>query len=211
MECLELAIHGDQHFRTNCYLLPAGDQLLWVVDPADDWPRLAEALAGHEVAGIICTHRHFDHISALAALHNSSGALVYAGREDAAEIWKNWQRQARNHNFPEPCLEQLHRLQDGDSLSIGDRRWLVLETPGHSSGSICLYDPAGAQLISGDTLFYQAFGRTDLKSGDEKQMWQSLRRLAQLPANVTVYPGHDASTSIGQELEDGALQNFGPR
>ena len=92
-------------------------------------------------------------------------------------------------------------LQDNDHLELANIQLEVLHTPGHSIGSICLYAARDDVLFSGDTLFCGTTGRTDLPTGDPLAMHQSLVRLSQLPDAVTVYPGHDWTTTIGEERQ----------
>ena len=93
-------------------------------------------------------------------------------------------------------------LQDGQSPA-GMDGWTVLHTPGHSPGSICLYNADSKILIAGDTLFNAGFGRTDAPGGSDEELERSLRRLSALPGETLVIPGHGARTSIERELGDG--------
>jgi glyoxylase-like metal-dependent hydrolase (beta-lactamase superfamily II) len=96
-------------------------------------------------------------------------------------------------------------VDEGDSIPVGAQKLSVLHTPGHSIGSMCLYDEASGILIAGDTLFYGAVGRTDLPTGDGAQQKESLKKLAQLPDETKVYCGHDEDTTIGREKRYGYL------
>jgi hydroxyacylglutathione hydrolase len=92
-------------------------------------------------------------------------------------------------------------LREGEQVRIGDLVLDVLHTPGHTEGSVCLYEERLGLLLSGDTLFAGAFGRVDFPGGDEGQMIASLGRLArEIPAGVRVLPGHGAETTIGREV-----------
>jgi glyoxylase-like metal-dependent hydrolase (beta-lactamase superfamily II) len=97
-------------------------------------------------------------------------------------------------------------VEQGDQIPLGAASLTVLHTPGHTAGSICLIDDDSSFLIAGDTLFRGSCGRTDFPSGDEAQMRESLRRLAELPDGLVVYPGHDETTSIGWEKRFGILR-----
>jgi glyoxylase-like metal-dependent hydrolase (beta-lactamase superfamily II) len=98
-------------------------------------------------------------------------------------------------------------LKEWDELSVGNLRFTVVHTPGHTPGSICLFEPVRKVLFSGDTLFASGYGRTDLPGGDEAQLELSLGRLAALPHDVQVYPGHGPATTIGDEAW---LQSYRP-
>ncbi|MDR2957354.1 MAG: MBL fold metallo-hydrolase [Coriobacteriales bacterium] len=209
IETVILTVGNQSGFTTNCYLLkgPGVTNQVWVVDPADDWPKLQSALQGLAVKGAICTHRHYDHIGALAALLAVNPVSVIVGRMDAEPIIVSWEIQSAGQPEP-PAAWPIKEVDDGDCLDIGGCSVEVLHTPGHSAGSICLYDHSGQQLISGDTLFFRAHGRTDLPTGDAHEMLASLRRLAKLPAETIVYPGHGPTTSIESECLFGILQPF---
>jgi hydroxyacylglutathione hydrolase len=88
---------------------------------------------------------------------------------------------------------------DGGEIRFGALRLTVLHTPGHTEGSVCLYDPDAGLLFSGDTLFAGGWGRVDLPGGDPDVMAASLARLSELPDAVRVYPGHGADTTVGRE------------
>ena len=93
-------------------------------------------------------------------------------------------------------------LHDGDTINIGDGRLEVLHVPGHSQGSIALYDRDGGYVITGDALFAGSIGRTDLPGGDYPQLINSIRnKLLELPDSTVVYPGHGPATTIGAERQ----------
>lgn len=93
-------------------------------------------------------------------------------------------------------------LADNDVVEVGETKFTVLHTPGHSPGSVCFYSEKNSLLLSGDTMFYGSYGRTDLWGGNESQLFQSLKRLKQLPKNVVVVTGHGPMTTIGNECRD---------
>src|SRR5207237_1160590 len=98
---------------------------------------------------------------------------------------------------------------DGEVLEVGEMQFSVLHTPGHSPGSICLYNDEAAALFTGDTLYRHGVGRTDFPGGNSSQLEKSLQRLAELPDTTRVYPGHGLSTTIREErwLLELALQS----
>ena len=100
-----------------------------------------------------------------------------------------------------PFPKALEALPYGDTIDLCGIRFQVLHTPGHSSGSVCLYDAENGVLFSGDTLFRAGFGRTDLYGGSSSKLRASLHRLFTLPRDVRVYPGHAGSTTIGTEMQ----------
>ena len=194
-------------FQENCYLAIALDGSAAAVDPGADAPSILAALrgAGATLRAVLLTHGHLDHISALPALLASApGIPVRLAAADAAWCF------TRANAFPpyEPVLEapaSLDPVADGDEVAVGDMRFRVLATPGHSPGSVCYLAAAdGARppvLFSGDTLFRGSIGRTDFPGGSLEDMEASLLRLAALPPETRVLPGHDAPTTVAGERE----------
>jgi hydroxyacylglutathione hydrolase len=195
---IEVGVFGP--WETNAYLVWDGrspDAL--VVDPGMGAAgplveRAAElALRLHLIAN---SHGHVDHIFDNAPLIRASGAPLAIHPEDAYRL--------EGHNAYGFEIERsvaTMELREGDQVRVGDLIFDVLHTPGHSEGSVCLYEERRQLLLSGDVLFAGAFGRTDLAGGNEKQMVASLARLArEIPARVRVLPGHGAETVIEREL-----------
>ena len=189
--------------QTNVYLVTCGDELM-VVDPGDGCAEILDALNGRAVKAIVLTHCHFDHIGAAAELNRATGAPVVVSAVDAPFVEDPSLGESRTLPASEPC-EVDQRLEDGDTFTLGSVTWQVMLTPGHTPGSMCLYASneqtkgIGGVLISGDTLFHGACGRTDFKGGSMTDMIQSLSRLAQLPDATLVLPGHNSFTEIGLE------------
>jgi hydroxyacylglutathione hydrolase len=147
---------------------------------------------------IINTHGHFDHVADNVALKAASGAQIAAHPGDADRL-ANPQSVLFQLPFEIPPSQIDHLLQEGSAITIGDITLRILHTPGHTPGSICVYDEPHAMLWTGDTLFAGTYGRTDLHGGDEAQMFASLTRLAALPPDTRVFPGHGDDTTIGAE------------
>jgi len=172
--------------QTNCYIIidEKSNEAL-IIDPGDEADEILPEIKGLKIKAIVITHGHWDHVGAIDQIKNATGALVYmhAGDNMMAKVDKN--------------------LNDGDKFKIGGTVFEVIHTPGHSEGGICLYTKG--HLFSGDTLFLRWHGRVDLPGSSAQKMKQSLKRLAELPDDTKVYPGHDESTTIGQEKEGGAL------
>ena len=188
-------------FSTNCYVLYDGGEAV-VVDPGAESEKVLEFLARQQLrtVAIINTHGHCDHIAGNAWFKEQTKAPLAIHVADAPYLTDpllNLGQQVRLEAAP---LEADRLLQEGDEITFGSCTLQVLHTPGHTPGGICLY--GHGILVSGDTLFRQSVGRWDFPGSDEQALFGSLRRLAQLPPETKVYPGHGFSTTIGRELED---------
>lgn len=146
---------------------------------------------------ILITHSHWDHIVDAAELQQHFQIPVYVHALDAPNLQYPGSDRLGRHKITPVTPEGY--LNDGDKITIGDLQFEVIHTPGHSPGGVCLYCPKHHLLLSGDTLFKGTMGRIDLPTGQPNLMWESLKKLAKLPAETQVYPGHGPSTTIGAE------------
>ena len=177
---------------TNCYLVWQDSRTdAVIVDPAANSRKITAALQEHGLTPVcfLLTHAHFDHIGALKPLLAAApDARVYVGDQDKDD----------------PCdmaydlLTYTDTYQDGDTVEAAGLSFRVLGTPGHTPGSVCLL--CGEALFSGDTLFAGSYGRTDFKGGSMQDMYASLRKLAALPPQTRVLPGHGPESTIEDEL-----------
>ncbi|MHB9023665.1 MAG: MBL fold metallo-hydrolase [Armatimonadota bacterium] len=188
--------------ETNCYLVAdtgAGEAILidapWQI--AEEIRRRAEELKV-TVSWIVCTHGHWDHTMGLSELLEATGAHSACHALDAGMLE---QPSFAPFSFPFTLtpVTSDRLLAEGDEVTVGSHRLVVLHTPGHTPGGICLYAAADGVLFSGDTLFHGSCGRMDFPGGDPEQMVHSLQRLRDLPPATRVYPGHGPDTTIGQE------------
>jgi len=195
---LELGAFGP--WQTNAYLVWDGvspDAL--VIDPGMG---AAEALMerirvnGLKLHLVADSHGHIDHIFDNAPLVAASGAPLAIHPDDAYRL-----AGTNTYGFTIERSVATVDLREGEQLRIGDLVFDVLHTPGHTEGSVCLYEERHALLLAGDVLFAGSFGRTDLPGGDDAAMVASLTRLVRdLPAAVRVLPGHGPETTLDREL-----------
>ena len=173
---------------TNCYLLEdEHTRAAAVIDPGGDGARIGAQLRadGAELKRILLTHAHFDHTGGVAELHAAHPDVpVFLHPADAARLGSDV--------FP-PIGAPTVPYGDGDVVKLGDLDIQVLHTPGHTPGGVCLL--VGDALFTGDTLFQGSMGRIDFEGGSYEDIMASLARLAHLPGDFRVLPGHmDAST-----------------
>jgi glyoxylase-like metal-dependent hydrolase (beta-lactamase superfamily II) len=187
----------------NCYILADEHTREALVIDAGGNPReILNALKQHRlrVLALVNTHAHFDHVLGIDALKQDTGApfWIHAGDADLLGTGQRAMWLAMGLNLGElPRADKF--LADGEEIRVGAVRLKVLHTPGHSAGSICLYDAANGILFSGDTLFQSSVGRTDL-GGSMSALLGSIReKLLPLPNSTIVYPGHGPATTIGEE------------
>ena len=179
---------------TNCYILE-DDQtnLAAVIDPGDEPELIQEALEkeGVEVRYLLLTHGHYDHTTAVPALHRVyPQADIYIHQADA--------NGAGSTLFPLAGeVDDLKLYDEGDVIRLGDHEIQVLHTPGHSPGSVTL--KVEDVLFTGDTMFAGSCGRTDLRGGSYEQIMQSLKRLGELKGDFHVCPGHEATSTLERE------------
>jgi hydroxyacylglutathione hydrolase len=173
-----------------------------VIDPGDNIDRILAIVARHslKVKAIVITHAHIDHIGGAAKLKAATGAPVYMNARDQ-ELYDGLDVQASWLQMKTPETTSIDtEAREGDTLILGDAVFHILDTPGHTQGSISLWIPAENKLIAGDTLFRDSIGRTDLPGGNARQILRSIHdKLLPLPEDAVVIAGHGESTTIGRE------------
>src|SRR3990167_5616090 len=144
--------------------------------------------AGLKITHILLTHTHFDHVNCAASLAKKTGASIYVHYSEAGKIG-----------------EDVIKTEDGTKIKVGGLEIACLHTPGHSPGSQCFL--AGQAIFTGDTLFVDGVGRTDLDGSDPEEMFKSLQKLAALPGGTIVYPGHNYGVEPTSSIEEQKKRN----
>lgn len=192
-------------FQCNCMLFACEKtKEAILVDPGDEPNRILEEIgfSGFKIKYLLHTHGHLDHIAGTAKVREKVQAPVCVHKDDHF-IFQQLPMQGRLFGLeyePAPLVE--HFLVDSERLRFGEMELEVLHTPGHSPGSVCfrLIDNGSETLLSGDTLFKQSVGRSDLWGGDHHTLVKSIKeRLFVLDDDLQVFPGHGPSTTIGLE------------
>lgn len=178
-----------------------------IVDPGMICPEEEEAISRFiernnlEVTNIINTHLHIDHAVGASFAKGRWHTPLLAHKDDES-LGERIREQAQMFGIREKVenVSINSYLDDGDIIKIGDGTLEVLHVPGHSPGSIALYDKTGKWVITGDALFAGSVGRTDLPGGSMPQLMQSIKeKLLSLPDDTAVYPGHGPASTIGRE------------
>ena len=181
------------HLETNCYVVTDETTLeCAVIDPGDESNTILDYLEDNRLRcrAILLTHGHYDHVGAVEAVAEETGATVWMHEEDDARV-------RRNPHFPFALPEGGKYYGDGDVVEVAGLRFEVIGTPGHTPGGVMLR--CGEALFTGDTLFEGSCGRADLPGGDMEEELRSLKKICALPGDYEVYPGHMDSSTLARE------------
>jgi glyoxylase-like metal-dependent hydrolase (beta-lactamase superfamily II) len=185
-------------YDNGCYLIVDERNQALLVDPSMGERVALDAIReqGLRLVEILDTHGHPDHIFGNAAVKEATRARLAIHRADAYRLGAT--RPPTTFEIP-PC-DADDLIDEGPLGYIADLELVALHTPGHTEGSTCFYLAREKAIFTGDLLFQGNVGRVDLPGGDARQMEHSLARVAALPADTRVYPGHGPQTTIGAEL-----------
>jgi len=203
-------------FQENCYLVtdPATGAAA-LVDPGAEGDRLvaavraAERARGVRLEAVWLTHAHLDHVGGLAEVVAAFGVPVYLHPLDQP-VFDYAPRAAAMYGLPwSPQPAPDREFAEGQDLALGTLRFAVMHAPGHAPGHVVMHGHGIA--IAGDTLFAGSVGRTDLPMADPRAFTRTLTRIAALPPETAVYPGHGPATTVGRELATNPFLSGGAR
>ena len=187
-------------FESNCYIVGSeSPKDGMIIDPGADAKEILKNVngLGLDIKLILLTHGHIDHIDAVMGVKEATGAELAIHSADTQFIEGHHVDALFGFSYPKlPPADRL--VKGGDTIDIGDLRFLVLHTPGHTLGGICLL--GHGVVFTGDTLFNYGIGRTDFPGGSYDQLLNSIHtKLMVLPDSTVVYPGHGPESTIGAE------------
>jgi len=188
-----------------CYLLESNKHGI-IVDPGSPFPLLKYMLKNKYndiiIDGILLTHGHFDHIFSLDEVHKYTNAPVYIHEFDNELLGDSMKNAYYAFFGTERSFGSADKLlQNGDIINLSEEQIKVIHTPGHTKGSVCFL--CGKDLLTGDTLFAEGYGRCDFYGGDFEEIYKSInQKLRTLPSDITIYPGHGYSCKLSEALEN---------
>ncbi len=188
-------------FSTNCYFI-SNHQGSVIIDPGQNALSAIRSkfhITPGQVSAIWLTHSHWDHTVGLKECQEFFDVPIYVHPLDRKNIEYPGSDGIPCMVMPPPVHTDIHPLEEGMILKAGEVKFRVIHTPGHSPGGVCFYSEEHQVLFSGDTLFKGMIGSLTLPTGEPSKMWPSLEKLAILPKETKIFPGHGPSTVLKDE------------
>lgn len=190
-------------FQQNCSIIWDEQKNAAIIDAGDDADKLIQFVEqqGLNVQKLLITHGHLDHIMAVDKLRQHFNVEVFGSHQEDKPLFEQLPEICRNYGLPEvPAFLPDHWLNEGDKIQVGTLTFTVRHLPGHAPGHIGFFDFENKITFSGDVLFQNSIGRTDLYQGDFDQLINTIRtKMFDLDDDFIVIPGHGKHTTIGQE------------
>jgi glyoxylase-like metal-dependent hydrolase (beta-lactamase superfamily II) len=186
---------------TNCYIIYNDSKEAIIIDAGANADIIKEEVEnlGVKPVAMLLTHGHFDHIMAVNELADYYDIPVYAGASELRLLTDGELNGSKYYVRRSYTVEKYELLKDLSHIVLGGIDIEVIFTPGHTEGSVCYYVSDAGVLFTGDTLFRESVGRTDMPTGDDRLIIESLNKLVKLSDDIIVYPGHGDDSKIGYE------------
>lgn len=200
VERIEVDVANQGHY-TNCFLVYDESKSTVLIDPGYDAKKIINCInkLNVKVEYIVITHAHGDHIGALEEVQKYTNAKVIVHKND----FKALISEEENYNYELGVKKQnlsnndIISVEGGYNFNVGSMQFEIIDTPGHTYGSVCIYEKNSNNLFTGDTIFAECYGRCDLFSGNFEYMVNSIKLLFErFDDNVKIYPGHDKISTI---------------
>lgn len=183
---------------TNNYLL-VGNDFAVLVEATASVEQIERALGGRKLDAVFLTHSHFDHASNLENILKAFDTKCYMNEKCHEKIVHHEKQFYGDRAFSvEGCDDKIIFVCDGDEIEVGGKKFLCLQTPGHTDDSMSFVFQD--KIFVGDLIFRGGFGRVDLPSGNDAQEEESIEKVLSFPTNYEIYPGHGETTSIEEVL-----------
>lgn len=213
---IQIKIFPFNPFQCNCYVLWDETKEAIIVDPSfsseQEYQVIARLLQseGLTLKGVYNTHCHFDHCFGAPFLKEHH-QMDYAAHKDGIQFTENAAKQAAVYGMQiAEILPPQIFIDEGEKIKFGNSELEILNTPGHANGSLCFVSHSDKFVITGDVLFRESIGRTDLPTGDLDVLLASINnKLFKLPGDFVVYPGHGPQSSIAHEEANNPFLHFG--